>query len=662
MTLRQQFSMLTTVLVIVLLMGSLTLSIFNGRDTFQQQLNARAYDAATSLALAMSQVPDGDEIELSRQIDALFDRGFFSDITFTDVNGNELYRRAQQALTRQPAPDWFRNLVTFELLPAETDVTTGWTRLGTVRVISHTDFAYRDLWRMTQDQAIWFMAVLIVSLLLLQLLLRWLFKPVLQVEQQALAISNRNWVVLENIPNVLELRNMVLAMNKMVNKLYAMFTEQSATTERLRKESFQDPLTGLLNRRGFDQRLDHLLRANEEHSGLLLLLQIENFADYNLREGRAAGDDAILVTAESLITLQEFYPKSFAGRHAGADFTMYIPVANRAHADETLQHVFSQFGAGSLNQRTGLDFHIGGVFLHGHQDTVGSAMKRADEALRQAQRNPRARALLYLEDLNNTSELSGGQWLELLHEVLQQDGLELMYMPVVYATGGEFRLLQLEVYSRIWHKEAFVSAARFWPMVEQHSLSPAFDLCVVRKLLKQLEAVELEKGVRVCVNLSAASVLDAGFQDELLALLAEHSELCERLAFELPEFSILEVEKNLQTLTERLHRLRVQVGVDQVGTGTVAFSYMKRLKLDYLRIDGSLNRGLFDAQDQRFYAQSMIHIGHSLDLAVYGEGLEQGEDVDELYRDSVDGISGYFYCKPFGSIRNLLEWVKGYAE
>ena len=661
MTLRQQFSMLTTVLVIVLLMGSLVLSIINGRDAFEQQLNARAYDAATSLALAMSQVPNQDEVELSRQIDVLFDRGFFSDITFTDVHGNQLYRREHQALAHQPAPGWFRSLVSFNLLPAETDVTTGWTRMGTVSVSSHTDFAYRDLWNMIQDQAIWFMAVLVVSLVALQLLLRWLFKPVAEVEDQALAICDRQWRVLDNIPNVIELKNMVLAMNKMVIKLQTMFNEQSETTERLRQESFADELSGMQNRRGFDQRLEYLLRSNEEHCGLLMLMQIEDFADYNQREGRKAGDEVIVLTADSVQQWQQDYGNSFSGRHAGADFTVYVPVANRAHADELIQHFYSHMASTALSQRIGLAFHVGGVFLQGQQDTLSSALMRADEALRQAQRHPRGRALLYYQDYGNTAELSATEWSELLKNILREEELELQYMPVVRSTQGQFELQQLEVYSRVRHRGELISAARFWPMVEQHQMAAAFDITVIRKVMEALDSGELCKAGRVCINLSPASVLDRAFHEDVMHLLKQHPEAGRKLAFELPEYSIGDVETQLQGLAHEILPAGVVFGVDQVGTGTAAFSYMQRLPIEYVRIDGSLNRGLFDAQDQRFFTQSMVHIGHSLDLMVFGEGLEQGVDVDELYRSGIDGVSGYFYCKPQPSITAVAEWSAGFG-
>src|SRR5690606_3612506 len=127
---------------------------------------------------------------------------------------------------------------------------------------------------MVRHELQWYGRVLVLSLLLLPWFLRWLLRPPAEAEKQAQAICNRQWPVQRNIPKVRELRQMVLAMNQMVKKLRTIFTEQAALTEQLRAETFSDSLSGLLNRRGFDQRLEHILQRRDGHSGVLLLLQL----------------------------------------------------------------------------------------------------------------------------------------------------------------------------------------------------------------------------------------------------------------------------------------------------------------------------------------------------------------------------------------------------
>jgi len=655
MTLRQQLSVLTGFLVVILLAGNLALTVSNGQDYFQQQLNARAYDAATSLAFSMSQVDTDDEVKLERMIDVLFDRGFFAAIEYTPLDGEALYRRSREALNSPPAPDWFRALVPFEMIPAEADVSRNWQRLGTVTVSSHTDFAYRDLWSMVRGEMIWFAWVLLLSLGLLHLLLGWLFRPVELVEKQALAICEKQWPVQDKIPRTRELKRMVVAMNKMVRKLQSIFSEQAAMTEQLRKETFSDSLTGLFNRRGFDDRMAHILQREEEHSGVLMLIQLSGLAEFNLKEGRAATDDLLGLLGRALQQMADISPQAFCGRRSGSDFALYLPCADSLQAQELMQQIHSQLLTGVLTQRKELIFHLGAVFLQNGRDEPVYALSCADAALRQAQRYPESSAQLY-DGSSAKSEWSAGEWRSLLNEALATDVLALQFLPVV--SNKTEQLLQYEVLTRLKWQGDSISAARFWPMVEQHHMAPRYDLAIISRVIRQLVKNPPKPDVRYCINISAASVLDDEFHHQLQLLFSDAPELARYIAVEIPEPALAGAEAALSRLSLMLRPYGVGLGIDQVGTGTMAFAYLQRLPLDYIRIDGSFNRGLHQALDRRFFIQSMVQIAHNLDLLVLGEGVEEAEDVAALQQAGVDGMSGYYFSRPVPSLADAHQWTR----
>ncbi|WP_419813030.1 EAL domain-containing protein [Bacterioplanoides sp.] len=664
MTLKQQFSWLTGLLVMVLWLGNLWVTVMNGRDYFQQQLNSRAYDAATSLALAMSQVEGNDDVQLSRLIDALFDRGFFESIELIRVGGDPLHRRARQALQQQ-TPLWFRQWVDLELIVAEADVTSGWQRLGTITVTSHSDFAYRDLWAMVRAELIWFAWVLVISLVALQLLLHWLFRPLRKVEQQALAICERDWQEQEDIPKPRELQRMVLAMNKMVRKLRTIFDEQSAMAEQLREASFQDEVTGLLNRYGFDQRLSHRLESGEEHSGVLLLLQLHGFAEFNQQHGRREGDERLQQLAETLNQWHTRQPSVLIGRRSGADFSMYLPCSDDNQAQQYVQQLFSELAAGLLSARQtvsdkALTFHIGAVYSQGQKEPIQPILIKADAALRQAQRQPQSFYQLYNHSDNAavqsiSQEWGASEWHTLLQQVLDEQSIQLQYLPVVSIKDSA--VTQLEVFSRIHWQGESLSAARFWPMVEQHRMAAPFDLCIVEKVLIALRQNSAELSERrLCLNISPASLMDETFVPSLSELLQHYQDVAGCLCLEFPEFAIMAIEPALLALFATTKHYGVTLGVDKLGAGNLAFAYLQRLPLEYVRIDGSFNRGLHQAQDQRFFIQSMVQIAHNLDLLVLSEGLEDQDDIDVLRQMGVDGLSGFYFSRPINDLSQALNW------
>jgi EAL domain-containing protein (putative c-di-GMP-specific phosphodiesterase class I) len=221
--------------------------------------------------------------------------------------------------------------------------------------------------------------------------------------------------------------------------------------------------------------------------------------------------------------------------------------------------------------------------------------------------------------------------------------------------------------SRIHDQAGIISAARFWPMIERHQLAPQFDLLVIKTLLQQFQScntllktqhVELDsKPKKFCINLSAASVLSEDFHNQLEKLFDAHPQWHEYLAIEVAEFSIANIESSLARLAHRLKEKGVELGVDQVGTGSLAFAYLQRLPLSYLRIAGSFNRGLHQALDHKFFIQSMVQIAHNLDLQVLGEGVEGEQDIQALRLTGVDGMAGYYFTKPINNLADALKWL-----
>ena len=668
MTLKRQLSLMASALILLLLTGNLFVTLTNSSNYFQQQLNARAYDAATSLALSMSNaVAEGDKVKLERMIDVLFDRGFFSEITLQLVDGSQLQRRAQQAAHNESVPIWFINMVDLTVIPAHTDVTQGWQRLGSLMVKSHTDSAHQDLWSIVKGEVVWFLWMALVSLVSLQIILRWMFKPLELVEQQALDISERNLYEQEKLPRARELRRVVLAMNQMVRKLKTIFAEQSAITEKLREESYLDDVSLLLNRHGFDQRLQHILQQPDGYSGVLVLMQVQNFAQFNQDQGREAGDELLFRIGEILNQWHRDHSDALISRRTGADFSLYIPATDLPHGEELVEQCFNLLSTTALSQRGGVNFHIGALFtqrslvIEGtHIEvpvTLVDVLSKADVALRQAQTQHVSRYGFYEKTTNGEVERTASEWKLVLDKVLQEESIELHYQPILDARGET--VLHFEVLSRIYDQQGIISAARFWPMVERHQLTPHFDLLVIKTLLEQLQAssfINASTRKKFCINLSAASILSEPFHDQLETLLDQYPQWRELLCIEISEFSISHIESPLARLAHRLKSKGVDLGVDQVGTGSLAFAYLQRLPLSYLRIAGSFNRGLHLALDHKFFIQSMVQIAHNLDLQVLGEGVENEDDIKALKQTGVDGMGGYYFTPPINNLDAALNW------
>lgn len=654
MSLKRQISLLISAVIIILLIGNLMVTLTSAKQYFEQQLNARAYDAATSLALSMSNSQDmNDAVRQKRMMSVLFDRGFFQRIALQRVDG-ELVELQQHSNPDDITPSFFRDWLDLKVLPAKADVSAQWQRLGELTVLSHTEFAYRDLWQITKAELAWFFWTAAITLVLMHILLGWLFQPLKDVERQALDVCERKLYTLPTLPRSRELRRVVVAMNKMITKLQQIFQEQTAIIESLKAESYHDEVTQLLNRHGFDVRFEHYIEAPEGCSGTLLLIQIKDFTDFNQQYGRESGDELLNNCAVALNHWLHPYSSTIVARRAGADFSVFMPTSDALQAKELMNKCFNYLSATVLTPKGDTEFHLGAVFLQGHDVALGQAFSQADMALRQAQKQSQSSAHLYAEP-DKEVEWNSGKWQQYLQQVLKDKNVELHYQPYI-SVNSDFKVpTYLEVFCRMRHEDKIISAARFWPMVERHQLTAEFDLMVVQIVLAQLSLVT-DCQSQICINISPASIMSQNFHDQLVQVLQHYPEHCQYLCFEVSESSLKQVELSLERLIPRVAELSISFGVDQVGTGTSAFSYLQRLPLSYVKIDGSFNRGLSDAKDQKFFIRSMVQIAHGLDLNVLAEGVESEQDVSALHDILVDGFSGYFFSPPIAELKQALSW------
>ncbi|MFC6755384.1 LapD/MoxY N-terminal periplasmic domain-containing protein, partial [Halorubrum tibetense] len=157
----------------------------------------------------------------------------------------------------------------------ESEVINGWFRLGKIEVVAHTGLAYRDLWRVFREQLWLFLFTAVAAYGLAGVSLHFLLRPLKRVEKQADAICRREFPEQQQLPRTRELRSMVQAMNRMVEKIKDMFQEQLELTESLHRSSHVDFITGLSNRLDFDARLESFIKSElGGGEGALLLWQL----------------------------------------------------------------------------------------------------------------------------------------------------------------------------------------------------------------------------------------------------------------------------------------------------------------------------------------------------------------------------------------------------
>jgi diguanylate cyclase (GGDEF)-like protein len=630
-----------TVLFLLVFIGTLYSNIANSRNYLNKNLDFHAQDTATSLGLSLTHaVSIGDIPVMNSMVDAIYDRGYFQTIIIKDSKGEVLVNRDTDVWI-EDVPEWFIKLVPLQAPVKESTVMQGWNQVATVYIKSHPGYAYREIWHTAVQTVTWLLISGVVAFVLIAIVLRLILSPLKAVEKQAIAIAAREFQIVEKLPWTRELRHVVSSMNSMAVKIRDMLDSQTALTEKMRSLAYQDEVTGLLNRRSFDERMQHLDNNPDEFSfGALFMVQISGFKEYNDTEGFEAGDELLLNNARLISQAVAKDDRYLLARLTGADFALLGRNITPQQAGELAEYITTQAQA---IMPAPCAINIGIAYLDPGQP-VSKLLPQADTALRGAQKQGTGTWTLQKIDDDKT-DFSAHNWRDILHQVIASKSILLHQQPVYACAGGKIHHIELLPRIRTAESDDLVSAGIFIPVAEHHGMVHDVDKLVVEAAIHHIRASGDEQHL-YAVNLSPVSILDDGFVDWLCQVMSSNQTAAKRLIIETSEQGTVKDLTSLSSAVNRLKHSGTRCSIDHFGASNASFGYIKSLKIDYLKIDGSYIHNLQDNEDSQFFIRSLSEIAHGLDIQIIAEFVETKDELQILKTLNVDAAQGYLLGAP----------------
>jgi diguanylate cyclase (GGDEF)-like protein len=632
-----------SLLVLVVLAGFVT-SYSYFRNYVSEQLGGQARDGAVAVGLSLSNAIDArDPVAAASLIDSVFDSGRYLSVRYLNNQGVEVAGRSVE-LGDVHAPSWFRSMVDLEPPPAEAEVIRGWSRLGSVKVVSHPGRAYKDLWQITLGLLAGALIIGGAGLFALFVLLRWTLRPLRALEQQANALGRRDFRKRVTVQSTRELNQVTAAMNQMADDLGQLFEGQAKLIQHLRRVNNEDPVTGLASRNAFDQRLKAELESQERMvPGVLMLIQLADFISFNQAYGRAEADRLLLRIAGSINRFVAAHVDSFASRRMGAEFAIFVPGALHADAGVWCQELVLELDGLYSTHAAPMPVAVhGGVARSQEGRGARDLLAAADEALRLAQGQEETHC--HLADPHKDGHYNLETWRSVISQAIRNQALSLWLQPMV--SERDAQPVYHQVLSRIDSAEGALKAGVFVPMAERFGLIADIDRLLVQGVLKRLSE---HSGQPLAIALGAASVSSESFRKDMIAMLEQAGPEIRQLWVGISEQTIHHHRTATGLLVRALGRFGVPVLVDRFGVGGVPFSYLRNLRFQALRIDYSFVRDIDTHEGNRFYLESVISIAHSRGVKVFATGVETAAEYSVLCTLGIDGAMGYHLGRPFAA-------------
>jgi diguanylate cyclase (GGDEF)-like protein len=409
-----------------------------------------------------------------------------------------------------------------------------------------------------------------------------------------------------------------------------------------------DTLTGLANRTLLLANTTHAIAGNGAGLHLaILMLDIREFRDVNAQFGTEVGDQALcevagrlnFVGAESSLLAARLAEDTFAFLLCGAGV--------RLRAEELSRKLQAAFEAPLMvdSHRLQLGLDIGIAVYPDDADSADLLIQNAERALAHAKKANAAEGQFYLADHDKELQLRKRLTRD-LRSAFGQEQMRVHYQPLVDARGERVEVAEALV--RWAHPEfGDVPPVDFVPLAESSGQIVPLGEWILRRACRDA-ATWHELGPappRVAVNVSATQLRQAGFDQVVARALADSGLPPAYLELEITETALIE---NIEQAIEILKRLRhsgVRISIDDFGTGLASLSYLKRLPIDQLKIDISFIRDVLNDPSDTQIVKAIINLGHSLDLEVVAEGVEQAAQRDFLVANGCDLLQGYYFLR-----------------
>jgi diguanylate cyclase (GGDEF)-like protein len=457
----------------------------------------------------------------------------------------------------------------------------------------------------------------------------------------------------------------LLDMRRQILELNDLTTVRSHAEQTARWQARHDLLTGLPNRTMFIERVEQTLTAAKERStqeqaggrssrrprattrssSALLFVDLDRFKRINDTLGHAAGDVLLREVAARFAGCLR--TEDTLARLGGDEFTVLLPdIPNPSYAATVAQMLLR-----TLRRPVTLgaqEFHVGasiGVALYPRDGAdAQTLLKHADIAMYQAKEHGGYQVYSRRMNAHGFQRLvDEGE----LRRAIEQDELSLHYQPQVDLDTGE--IIGVEALARWRHpNRGPIPPSHFIPLAEQADLIGVLGEWVLRRACRDAAAWRADgyPDLRVAVNLSARQLAQPTLVESVADILRQHDLAGGALDLELTETALCANGDSTPQTLRALRALGIRLFVDDFGTGYSSLAYLRRFRVDALKIDHSFVAGLGKGTPDEALIRALIEMAHALDLRVIAEGVETEAQRDILRALGCDHVQGYLYARP----------------
>lgn len=418
-----------------------------------------------------------------------------------------------------------------------------------------------------------------------------------------------------------------------------------AAERQVRELAYQDGLTGLPNRRQYEDALKGAL-ASPPHGGSshgVFLLDLNGFKTINDVHGHGVGDEVLIVVAQRLLAAAR--EGDMVARFGGDEFALLAmhlsgPEAATNVALRVIAALEAPVKAGGVLHRVGAG--IGIALVPGDATAIQEALRKADVALYRAKAERRSALRFFEADMDaRVHERAGME--KALHEAVETGRLEAMYQPTVDLRSHE--IVGFEVVPRwVDPERGEIVPERFIAIAEEIGLIHVIAEKILRKACEA--ARSWPSHVSLAVDIYPSQLVDQLLPARILRILQDAGLAPERLELEINESALVAQMDNAQIVLGSLRKAGVRIALDNFGTGYSSLYHLRNFKVDKVKIDRSFIHAMASERESAGIVRALVGFGHGLGLTIAADGIEASHQETSLITSGCEQGQGYLFSVP----------------
>lgn len=528
-------------------------------------------------------------------------------------------------------PQWFIDFIPLKMTEMKSEISNGWNTTAVIYVSANAGDAYAKLYEQAKGAILYAVIAFSLSIILLIVFLRFILKPLKEIESLAQSISAGKFSNIQNLPWTTELKNVSIAMNDMSGKIENVIKRLNGNLENMTKKLSEDDLTGLQLRQTFDTDIKEMFISKSK--GFIFLVKMDKLKDYSKNHTSKEVEKFLIIFSN---LLKNFSKEIKAYRFFGSEFALIAKNMSEEDAISNMETLKQEFGNYALVFELTDVAHIGGTPFN-PIGTISGMLASANEAYEKAKLIGANEAFIRNDnDLAREME----EWRTLVFDIIDNSKFQVGYI-------GQSYCLDIENNDVLAMEEAFTQAfdknnepipiGTFVSVAEKYDKILDFDKAVVEKVIKHIKTENINH--QISINLSLDSVFNITFKNWLKETVFSNNDIAHQLVFSVTAYGAAKDIEKFKYFIESIHSAGSKIIIKRFETKFIPLDTIKDFNLDYIRLARDYTDGICKNTSKKGFVEAIHELSSLLTIKVFAENVKEDEDYEVIKNIGIYGAS-----------------------